>query len=77
MAYEFNQTPGDPSPGDAGYGGANSLNAKMLVELRVITYLLTTLTNGLLSKRDGEGPIQEYDLNNIRADPSSLGQRLG
>ena len=77
MVYVFNQTPGDPSPADAGYGGANSLNAKMLVELRVISYLLTVLTNGLLSKRDGDGPIREDDLDNVRADPSSLGQRLG
>ena len=61
----FNQLPGD---NPAAIGGANSLNAKILVELRIISHLLATQSRGI---------VDENDLENFRADPSSLGQRLG
>ena len=63
--YVFNQSPGDQVESGA---AAGSLNAKILVELRIISWLLAEQSRGL---------IHPDDLDNFRADPSSLGQRLG
>ena len=63
--YVFNQSPGDQVQSGA---AAGSLNGKILAELRVISWLLALQSPGL---------IHPDDLENFRADPSSLGQRLG
>ena len=52
---------------------AQSINAKILVELRIQTMILQQLVNSLTTNNQ----IQDYDIDMIRADPSSLGQRLG
>lgn len=63
-AYVYNNTPGDPdNPG----GSAASINQKILVELRIISWLLA---------QSMIGQVTSDDLDNLRADPSSLNQRL-
>ena len=65
LDYVFNQTPGDQVQSGA---AAGSLNGKILAELRIISWLLAMQSRGL---------VHPDDLDNFRADPSSLGQRLG
>lgn len=63
-AYVFNQTPGSPPDQD---GSPTSYNQMILAELRIISLLLTQMSPGL---------IQQIDLDNLRADPSIINQRL-
>jgi len=62
--FTFNQTPGAPNPQD---GSAHSLNQLILAELRVISLILAQMNPGI---------IDPDDLDNLRADPSILNQRM-
>ena len=61
MAFNFNQTPGD------GINAVPELNQQILVELRIISLLLAQMNPGV---------IQPDDLDNLRADPGFLHQRM-
>lgn len=72
MAFTFNGSPGDPNP--PGDGSAQSIAQKQLVELRIISYLLMQIlqqTSPSLSVG-----VSDIDLDNLRADPSLLNQRV-
>lgn len=63
-SFVFRQTPGSPSDQD---GSAGSLNQLILAELRVISALLAQNCPAL---------VNPDDLDNLRADPSILNQRM-
>jgi hypothetical protein len=63
-AFVFRQTPGSPADQD---GSAGSLNQLILAELRVISLLLA---------QQSPGVVNPDDLDNLRADPSILNQRM-
>lgn len=63
-AFVFRQTPGSPTDQD---GSPGSINQLILAELRVISLLLVQMNPGV---------VNSDDLDNLRADPSILNQRL-
>lgn len=62
--FVFNQSPGSPNPPG---GSAVSLNQLILAELRVISALLTQMNPGV---------VISDDLDNLRADPALIQQRM-